>query len=224
MRINSQHHKFLLITVLLFTLFPFTIQAQILIGGEVGGTLTNLTTPNNLAQGVTWSYRFGFSAGVLLDLPISGDIRIQPEIQYIQKGFNVDASKVFPVGDWKVAVTNSYIEIPIYMKYSLGGNYLHWFLLGGPTIGYLLSSNSEVTDNPTINGNRDTKNMYKSYDLTISVGVGLEYPLSSGYFLVPTLRYYNGVIKVDEPPAIDASSQSYSRTIQMTIGIVFPVL
>jgi len=230
MRTNSHHYvssfKILFTTVFLVVLLPFTAQAQILIGGELGGTRSDITKPNKLAPGASWNYRFGFSAGLLLDLPISGDIRLRPEIHYIQKGFNGDgisANIIFG----KVAVTNSYIELLIYMKYSLGGNYLHWFLLGGPTIGYLLSSNSEVTDNQEANGNIDTKglDLYKSYDLTINVGVGLEYPLSSGYYLVPTLRYYHGVIKVDEPPsgAINATSQSYSRTIQLTVGIVFPV-
>ena len=228
MRTNSQHHvssfNLLLIAIILFILFPFTTQAQIFIGGEVGGIRSNLTTPNNLAPGASWNFRFGFSAGVLLDLPISGDIRLQPEIQYIQKGFNVNGTSTSPVF-WKVAVTNSYIELPVYVKYSLGGNYLHWFLLGGPTLGYLISSNSEITDYPGRNGNTDTKDMYKSYDLAISGGVGLEFPFSAGYYLVPTLRYYHGVIKVDEPPsgAINATSQSYSRTIQLTIGIIFPI-
>ena len=228
MRTNSQHHSssfnLLLVSITIFIVFPFTTQAQIFIGGEVGGIRSNLTTPNNLAQGGMWNFRFSFSAGVLLDLPISGDIRLQPEIQYIQKGMNVDVSSPSPVF-WKTAVTNSYIEVPLFVKYKLGDNYFHWFLLGGPTIGYLLSSNSEVTNNPTMNGKYDTKDIFKSYDITLSVGVGLEYPLSSGYFLVPNLRYYHGVIKVDEPPsgAINATSQSYSRTIQLTVGIVFPI-
>jgi hypothetical protein len=228
MSTNSQYHvlsfKDLLITALLFILLPFTIQAQLLIGAEVGGTRSNLTTPNNLAPGASWNFHFGFSAGVFLDLPISGDISLQPEIQYIQKGFNLTGSSTSPV-TWKNAVTNSYIEVPVYVKYKLCGNELRWYLLGGPTLGYLLSSNSEINNYPGYNGNHDTKNMYKSYDLTISVGVGLEYPLPSGYYLVPTLRYYHGVIKVDEPPSgiISATSQSYSRTIQLTVGIIFPI-
>jgi hypothetical protein len=231
MRTNSHHYvsSFIILftTVFLVVLLPFTAQAQILIGGGLGGTRSDITKPNKLAPGASWNYRFGFSAGLLLDLPISGDIRLCPEIHYIQKGFNGDGISTNIIFG-KVAVTNSYIELPIYMKYSLGGNYLHWFLLGGPTIGYLLSSNSDVTDNQESNGNIDTKglDLYKSYDLTISVGIGLEYPLSSGCFIVPTLRYYHGVINVFEStsgPAY-AISQCYSRTIQLTVGIMFPVL
>ena len=230
MRTTSKYHvsssKLFLISVLLFTLFPSTIQAQLLIGGEIGGARATLTTPNNLAQGATWNFRSGLSAGVFLDFPISGDLRLQPEIQYIQKGMNVVVSLSDPSSfSWKTAVTNSYVELPLYLKYSLGGNYLHWFVLGGPDVGYLLSSNSEVTESPLRNGNYDSKYMYKSYDLTICIGVGFEYPLSSSYYLVPALRYYHGVIKVEEPPSgtINETSQCYSRTVQLTIGILFPV-
>ena len=207
----------LLFLIIVLFFLHIQVNAQVFAGVEVGGISANLTTPNDLGEGVAWNYHYGFSAGTFIDIPLGESIGLRPTLQYIQKGLNADVS----VMGWKAAITNSYIELPVNVRYELSCNPLRLFFIGGPTIGYLVSSKAEITFDQAGSDAVNTKDMYKSYDVTINIGVGVEYQISPNLILIPTLRYYHGIVKVDTP--VSGESQSYSRTFQLSIGVMMPI-
>jgi hypothetical protein len=61
--------------------------------------------------------------------------------------------------------------LPVNVRYELSCNPLRLFFIGGPTIGYLVSSKADVTFDQARSDEVNTKDMYKSYDVTINIGV-----------------------------------------------------
>ena len=80
----------------------------------------------------------GFVGGLYYAFPVGSGVAIEPEVLYAMKGASFDAIDV--------DLTNSYIEVPVLVKYtfnSAGGPYL----LGGPAVGFSMSCN--LTDGDT---------------------------------------------------------------------------
>lgn len=124
--------------------------------------------------------RTGLHIGGLVEIPISGDISIQPELLYSMKGTNWNDTNL------------DYIDLPILGKYNLP------WVSGlsaelGPVIGVLMSAKQ--------NGN-DVKEFYKTIDAAI--GIGATYKLDMGVFF--SLRYNKGLIDIEDFD--DASSSS----------------
>jgi len=74
----------------------------------------------------------GFVGGLYYAFPVGSSVAIEPEVLYAMKGASFDAVDI--------DLSNSYIEIPVLVKYTFsanGGPYL----LGGPAVGFSMSCN-----------------------------------------------------------------------------------
>lgn len=173
--------------------FSFGVKGGVNVASIGGGTYTGVGSLGS---------RTGAHIGVLMEVPISGDISLQPELLYSMKGTNWSDTNL------------DYIDLPILGKYNLP-----WVegLSGelGPVIGVLMSAKH--------NGN-DAKDSYKTIDAAFAIGA--TYKLNMGVFF--SLRYNKGLIDINDYDSGDPN-QSYwwgtskvqNNVFQISAGYAF---
>ncbi len=125
--------------------------------------------------------RIGFHAGVFLNIPLMGNLSVQPEVIYNNVGNKYEKEFDLPIiGKRKVGVKNNldYVAVPVMLQYDIAqGLYLE----AGPQFSFLLDQKNKfegidkdrIEDLGTafVNLLHD-KNDYKGFDLGLGVGAG----------------------------------------------------
>ena len=143
--------------------------------------------------------RTSFHLGGVIEIPITNDFSIQPELLYSSQG-------VKDKSDDDEVIRLNYLSLPVLAKYYV------WEALSieaGPQFGILLSAKRE-DDGETV----DLKDRSKATDIGFSLGLG--YKLESG--LNFGARYYFGsdINDIDEDP-----SKIKNRVFQISVGYFF---
>lgn len=104
--------------------------------------------------------KFGADLAILATLPIGdGFFAIQPELHWMQKGSTIEDIN----GD-DVNNTFNYLELPVLLRFNFGGS-AKIFLIGGPSVGYLLGGKS---------GDEDIdKDFYNELEFGAHIGAGI---------------------------------------------------
>ena len=127
-----------------------------------------------------------------------------------------------------------YLEIPVLIKAEFGKSIKPYFILG-PSIGLLL--NTEVTaeiNNITFKG--DSKIATENYDVSLSFGCGINYPISRFSIFVEARYLYGlsntikgGLFKLSYKNVAEELEWSkdtdkiLNRGLQIMTGITFPI-
>ena len=144
------------------------VQAQIRVGPKVG---LNLCTAKLSGMGIRMDEKtlIGFNVGILFELPLSGNLFLQPAVSYSTKG-----SK-YSVLSQEFKVSPSYIDIPVNVvyKFDLGGAKL--FLNAGPYAAYGIAGKYDFDGEPVdiVFGNKETDDL-KPLDFGLNIGAGVE--------------------------------------------------
>lgn len=77
--------------------------------------------------------KFGFSAGLVVNIAISDNISIQPGLQFVQKGGKGKDEEE------SVTLTLNYIEVPVNFIYNFGETTSSFFVGAGPSFGVGIS-------------------------------------------------------------------------------------
>lgn len=169
--------------------FSFGVKGGVNVASVGGSSYTGLGTVGALGS------RTGLHIGGLVEIPLMGNISLQPELLYSMKGTNWNDTNL------------DYIDLPILGKYNLPWvNGLSGEL--GPVIGILMSADQ--------NGN-DVKDFYKTIDAAIAIGA--TYKLNMGVFF--SLRYNNGLIDVDDFDDDYNSWRGKNNVFQVSAGYAF---
>ncbi len=146
--------------LILLTGFSFaTAHAQLAFGVKAGANISNVTGSD--ATGT--SSLVGFNAGAYLKIPLPHRLFIQPELVYSGQGFKETSGGV------TTTQHINYLNIPVLVKYSIGGV----FIETGPQAGFLLSakvSQQGVSDNDKVN--------FYSADWAWVFGAGVKIPMT----------------------------------------------
>ncbi|GGD92218.1 porin family protein [Planktosalinus lacus] len=181
--------------IVAIAIFSFTnSNAQEFSFGVKGGVnVANFGGTTSYAGFGSLGSRTGAHIGVLMEVPISGDISLQPELLYSMKGSTWSDTNL------------DYIDIPILGKYNLP-----WVegLSGelGPVIGVLMSA--KRNDN-------DAKDSFKTMDAAIAIGA--TYKLNMGVFF--SLRYNKGLLEVWEDNPNNFTNKN--NVFQVSAGYAF---
>ncbi|MEP6804416.1 MAG: porin family protein [Flavobacterium sp.] len=207
--------------LMLFTLFlGVTITAQtekVKLGVKAGLNISSLNFDENELNS---SNKAGFTAGIMVEIPIIKNFSLQPEVLYSQQG----AKSSF----WDNDVTNSnykstiklnYLNIPVMLKYYVIKGLS---VQAGPQIGILLKANNKYQDNFLGYENQESFDL-KDYSAGIdtSVNLGLGYQFKDKFYT--DLRYnisYSNVFK-DGDVNHFVNSNMKNRVFQVTIGYFF---
>jgi opacity protein-like surface antigen len=138
-----------------FAVVAFATQAQVKFGAKGGLNLANLSgdVEDN-------KMKIGFNLGGLVNIPVSGNLSVQPELLYSGEGAKFDD------GTTSANFNLNFINIPVMLKYSAEGGF---YGEAGPQLGILASAKSDGTD---------VKEFLNSTNF--GLGFGLGYNMSSG--------------------------------------------
>jgi len=123
-----------------------TVYAQIRFGINAGAAFSNYTVSNSGSpdQATNFKSRTGFTAGVVLDVPVSNYISFQPAVNFVQKGL-----KDTETGDGTTLTTTlnvDHLEMPLNVVLNTSGGANGLFIGAGPALAYGLSGQWRITD------------------------------------------------------------------------------
>jgi len=158
--------KFAWVICLMFLIS--NLQAQIKVGPKVG---LNLSTATLSMYGISLDEKtlIGFHAGMLLEIPLAGNLYMQPAILFSAKG-----SK-YSLMQEEFQASPSYIEIPVNVVYKFDLGAAKLFLNVGPYAAYGILGKYDF-DGETVDivfGTSEDDDM-KPLDYGLNVGAGVE--------------------------------------------------
>jgi hypothetical protein len=115
--------------------------SQVSIGSQLSGVLSNpsIKSTDLFDQSIDAKSRFGWKAGFVFDIPFGeGGWRFMPELNWVNKGFNVDLNTTYLTQPVTVKGNSNigYIEVPLNIAYAveMGDNNL--IIGAGPYFAY----------------------------------------------------------------------------------------
>jgi hypothetical protein len=125
--------KIVLFTFLSLSVFSVS-QAQISLLPRAGISISNVAFDSNVTGQRS---AIGFTGGFGVNFSLSDDdfFSIQPELLYVQKGYDIRTAGLFAIdGTYRL----NYLELPVLAKISFGTDQVRFYINAGPSIGYLL--------------------------------------------------------------------------------------
>lgn len=206
---------------MLYTIFvSITVMSQnqkVKIGVKAGLNISSLAFDENEMNS---SSRTGFTAGVMVEIPLAKNFSLQPELLYSQQGgktsfFDSDVTN----SNYKGTIELNYLNIPLMLKYYVVKGLS---VQAGPQIGILLKANNKYEDNFLGYENHESFNL-KDYSTGIdtSVNFGLGYQFKDKFYT--DLRYnisYSNVFK-DGDANYFINQDMKNRVFQISLGYFF---
>lgn len=162
--------------------------------------------------------RFGFMGGVFLEIPVTEQLYLSPNLWYLQKGYR-DAS---------YTVNVDYIELPVNILWKKPmGTKMKLRVFVGPQIGYMLIKNQTGTgpDALTASGFTGSDPGLKALDFGINGGAGFEMTFGKTTVLLEG-RYQFGLANINDTGSLTTrnSAQAYSTSgILVNLGAYWPL-
>lgn len=181
-------------------------------GVRLGVSLANLTGSDiDLSDDETKKMRAGIVSGAYVAIKAGDSIVIQPELLYIQKGTKI----TFDGGSF--AINLDYVEIPILLKYIIGGSgSVTPSLFIGPSIGFLMTATAKEGESDA----DDIKEFQSSSDFGLVFGGGLDFEAGSmdvGF----DVRYGLGLTPIDKKFEGFDQSNIKNSAIVVSLGVTF---
>jgi hypothetical protein len=217
--------KILLFVSLLVSIASFA--QRITYGVSAGATVYNMTgqTVNSLKQLLNFTNDIvttgpvtGFYGGGYTNIPVSGNLSLEPGVYYSTKGYEINGS--YTVKDISIltasaaaSLRTSYIDLPVLLKASFNG--LQVF--AGPQVSYLttakLNTKAGVAGINLLNSSMDISSQLNRWDAGITGGVG--YQFTNGLRL--SAAYERGLSAVDA----GKNTGAYNQGIKIGAGFTF---
>ena len=184
----------------------------------------------------------GFTVGVGYELPLTGIIMLQPEINFIQKGYKTEFSETTSAYEQTNShqIKLNYIEIPIQAKIKLGVKATKFYFSAGPSIGFALSGkykNEGTVDyfdsTPTNNYENETDVKFEAvkpvvedyglYYIPHRIDVGVQFGAGVELFgkVIVDVRYGLGLTELygdEEHLNVDVDNVK-NRVLQLSVGV-----
>ncbi|AZA76520.1 PorT family protein [Chryseobacterium sp. G0186] len=164
------------------------------------------------------SQKLGFHAGAFVNIPISKQFSLQPEVLYNQMGArDVISSTPIANGTVKVQdkVTMNYISVPLMVQMRPVDKF---YIEAGPEFSYFINGKNkgDVTTTTTTGGITTTTTQSHTEDIdkdqinkfNFGLGLGLGYDITSNIGI--NARYVNSLTKIDKSrPAADNNNRVF---------------
>ena len=184
--------------------------------GEAASNLNDLLDFTN--GGVTTNSHTGFFGGGYVNIPLTGQLSVEPALYYTQKGYELRGELNVKGLDFlganaKAKLTSSYIDLPILLK----GNFSGFQVFAGPQISYLAKADLRTTAGllgfNLLNKTMDASEQFNRWDAGITGGVG--YQFANGLNI--TAAYDHGLSRADK----NQNMEAYNRSFKVGLGISF---
>jgi len=164
--------------------------------------------------------RIGLNIAAILNVGITEEFSIQPELNFLQKGYKVETD--FLGDEIENKITLNYLEVPILAKYAFGSETIQGFVLGGPAVGYAISGKFKTEENGESN-EEDVdfeEDGIKRLDFGFDLGGGLGIVTESATIFVD-IRYLFGIANIGDEDFNDGSIRN--RGLNIAVGALFPL-
>lgn len=231
MRVNMKSNLVISSLLLILMILAATVSAQQLYIGAIGGVnFADLNLEDDRGEKQDISTRNGFGFGGVLEMHLGQNFYLQLEPMYLQKGGVLHQE---PPNPEEIEFKMSFVEIPLFLKIQFGEQ-IRPYIMGGPTVGFLLSSKLESE----ISGllfKADLEDITGKVDFGVGVGAGVSVPLDNSNIFLDG-RYTLGltnlnkggtyqaragdiVVEGEIQEEVDASSGGF----QIMVGVAFPI-
>lgn len=204
----------LVAAALLFVIFPAMSQVSWNLGVQGGVNLANADIEPELDTKMTTR----LMGGAVLEIGFSEMFSVQPELMYVQKGASYSDMMTVPgFGDVSFDATfmTDYIEIPVLFKATFGTSDFKPFVVAGPYIGLMMSSDLEVSAlGQTVT--QSIKDQTESMDFGLDFGAGGELKVGMTTLFI-SARYSLGLTDTVKDPDAKAKSNG----IQIMVGAMW---
>lgn len=231
----------LLSLLVLATVCVLPVAAQWRVGFQAGYTHNSLTTESGYFYDRRYVALGGFTAGVPVQYVFNDWLAVQAEVSYVQKNYGMRRSGFFePLHE---DMTNHYLSVPLFARFSFGGKQLRGFLDAGFYAGGWLSSRREGTTFAMFSAPEDDvenpfdvgdNNILYTYDEKYAfdsrrdnrfeggalVGVGLEYRFTPVWAVVAECRYHHSLSDMQKDYMKDRVPR-YLNTFLFQVGVLF---
>ncbi len=161
---NMMNAKGLLMLMLMLT-GSLAVQAQSKVGLRAGVLISKQDFQNGF-PGDEVKSKLGADIALVTDFKFGKIFSLGPEFHWVQKGAKIEDLNG-PIGE--SSRTFNYLEIPVLFKLNFGST-VGFFLMAGPSIGYLLDGTDKDGDGKTNDIDLD---FYKRAELGAHVGGGV---------------------------------------------------
>ena len=219
------------LTLAIIALFATTTAfAQNAVGFRGNLTVSNMTK-FGLIENITPDFKGLVSGGgaIFLEMPITENFSIQPELSFMEKGFavkeGINVGGAFLNTDINIPVNGKlrfktdYIQVPLLAKYHFGDKTAtHAYIAAGPAVGYLADAGItiRVLDIFPISSNVST-DIFKPFEFSGIATVGFETPLNEKIMGFVEGRYEHGFSRVLDTPIVQLPVRN--RTGSASFGI-----
>jgi outer membrane protein with beta-barrel domain len=202
-------------------LFVYAAPARAQRFGLIGGaTLTHvdMTDSAKPASDIYHGKVIGV-AGVVMVFPVASRVAVRTDLMFMGKGQTISAGAL---NGQPGSLDLNYFEIPVFGVVDLLGGRIRPYVLGGPSVGFLLGA---YIYDPVLQGSTDFKYAFNSVALSMNAGGGVAFVTRVVRFFIET-RYARGLNNI-EPDVITfpggttgANTESMkTRGAQILIGV-----
>lgn len=220
------------VIALVFT--PVLAMAQWKVGIE-GGVVRN-----TLLASKCYDYDRHYTGGTngIIGIPVRYDFRdwfgIQAEVSYLAKDYSMYRSEIFEGNYYNY--TNSYLNIPIYVRFSFGSTKLRGYVLAGGFIGAWLDSyvegnqyryfqqdeyidygNYHFDEKVPFDSRRDNK-----FDAGVSGAIGVEYQFAKRFSVFVEGRYLYSLTDMQKKYMLKQPTK-HNSTFAFQIGFMYTI-
>lgn len=197
----------------------FSASAGVGVYNMRGETANELKQVLNFTEGIiTTNPVTGFHGGGFINVPVGGNLSLEPGLFYSTKGYELRGSYSFK--DISILSANAtstlstkYIDMPVLLKANFNG----FQVFAGPQFSYLtgasLKTRASVAFVDLLNSSLDVTNRFNRWDAAVKGGVG--YQFTNGIRL--TAAYERGFMKADA----EKNTQVYNHGFTIGAGFTF---
>ena len=222
--------KQLLFATLTSLFFYTAAQAQVSVGLKGGANFGTAYTTDML-NSITpdFKYATGAVAGVVTELKFNDHFALQPEVNWVQKGFRFDEGIDIPIGNVNIpagveaTIRTNYIEVPLLAKASVGNSRVQGYAVLGPSFGYalngkLITRTRFLFEFDPIRTDLNLDNLdYNRFEVSAVGGLGFQVNFD-GLKWFADARYTYGFTELYNFPVVN--EQIKNRGIALSTGIM----
>jgi hypothetical protein len=143
----------------------------------------------------------GLAIGFPVEIPLSDVFSIQPELNFVQKGYSVEAFNLGGFGS-EFDYTYNYLEVPVLAKLNLGSGNFKFQVMAGPYAALGMGDIKELIDGEEGKSYTYTSYGAKKFDFGAQGGLGCSFDVGS-MRLFADARYMFGLGQVSDNSAED---------------------
>lgn len=226
------------LAVIIFIALVTGAQAQVNFGIKAGLNLNNISQDfEDGVDEIDTKSKVGYHVGVVLDVPLSDVLSLQPGLLFNSKGYSVDLDEEFGDGvsdDSYYRSSFNYLEVPVHVAYKIdafqiyAGPYVAFGVGGKSKYKYKLDGADEdesddfknkpvfgeITEEESLD---DEKQYYNAFDAGINFGLGYQ----TGPVLI-NAGYSLGLVNMlPQVKGEDSDNKISNRVLSLSVSYLF---